>query len=54
MESNNYRILGTHLYPAVENDIESTLDELKEEFSLNTCDFESSDDIENLSWGKPV
>ncbi|TEY66034.1 hypothetical protein BOTCAL_0134g00050 [Botryotinia calthae] len=54
MESNDYGILGTHLYPAVETDLENTLDELKEGFSLNTCAFESSNDIENLSLGKPV
>ncbi|KAF7881987.1 uncharacterized protein EAF02_006675 [Botrytis sinoallii] len=54
MESNDYRILETPLYPAVEADIEHSLDELKEGFSLNTCDFESSNGIENLSWGKAV
>ncbi|TGO49439.1 hypothetical protein BCON_0210g00200 [Botryotinia convoluta] len=54
MESNDYRILGTPLYPAAETDIEHSLDELKEGFSLNTCDIESSNGIENLSWGKAV
>ncbi|KAF7942976.1 hypothetical protein EAE96_010925 [Botrytis aclada] len=52
MESNGYRILGTPLYPAVETDIEHSLDELKEGFSLNTCDVESSNGNENLNWRK--
>ncbi|TGO18203.1 hypothetical protein BTUL_0011g00080 [Botrytis tulipae] len=54
MEGNDYRILRTPLCPAVETDIEHSLDELKGGLSLNTCDFESINDIENLSWGKAV
>ncbi|KAF7910050.1 uncharacterized protein EAF01_003768 [Botrytis porri] len=54
MESNDCRLLGSPLHPAVETDIEPFLDELKEGFSLHPCDFESSNGIENLSWEKAV
>lgn len=51
MENKDYRILETPLYPAVEINIENTLDKrLEERFD----GFESSNDIGDLSWKNPT